>query len=195
MKTGLFFGSFNPVHVGHMIIANHMLNHTDLESVWLVVSPHNPLKKKRTLAKDYDRLHLVNLAIGDELRLKASDIEFGLQQPSYTIDTMTYLDEKYPEREFTLIMGGDNLANLHKWKNYEMLLEKYRIYIYRRPNYIMPELQNHPNVVITEAPLLEISSSYIRQLLREKKSVKYLVPDKVYEYLNDYPIYDRLPIQ
>ncbi|MGA0231234.1 MAG: nicotinate (nicotinamide) nucleotide adenylyltransferase [Saprospiraceae bacterium] len=195
MKTGLFFGSFNPVHVGHMIIANYMLNHTDLENVWLVISPHNPLKKKKTLARDYDRLYLVNLAIGDELRLKASDIEFGLQQPSYTIDTMTYLDEKYPDREFTLIMGGDNLANLHKWKNYEMLLEKYRIYIYRRPTCVMPELQNHPNVVITEAPLLEISSSYIRELLREKKSVKYLVPDKVHEYLNDYPIYDRLPIQ
>jgi nicotinate-nucleotide adenylyltransferase len=195
VKTGLFFGSFNPVHVGHMIIANYMLNHTDLENVWLVISPHNPLKKKKTLARDYDRLYLVNLAIGDELRLKASDIEFGLQQPSYTIDTMTYLDEKYPDREFTLIMGGDNLANLHKWKNYEMLLEKYRIYIYRRPTCVMPELQNHPNVVITEAPLLEISSSYIRELLREKKSVKYLVPDKVHEYLNDYPIYDRLPIQ
>ena len=195
MKTSLFFGSFNPVHVGHMIIANYMLNHTDLENVWLVISPHNPLKKKKTLARDYDRLYLVNLAIGDELRLKASDIEFGLQQPSYTIDTMTYLDEKYPDREFTLIMGGDNLANLHKWKNYEMLLEKYRIYIYRRPTCVMPELQNHPNVVITEAPLLEISSSYIRELLREKKSVKYLVPDKVHEYLNDYPIYDRLPIQ
>ena len=195
MKTGLFFGSFNPVHVGHMIIANYMLNHTDLENVWLVISPHNPLKKKKSLARDYDRLYLVNLAIGDELRLKASDIEFGLQQPSYTIDTMTYLDEKYPDREFTLIMGGDNLANLHKWKNYEMLLEKYRIYIYRRPTCVMPELQNHPNVVITEAPLLEISSSYIRELLREKKSVKYLVPDKVHEYLNDYPIYDRLPIQ
>jgi len=195
VKTGLFFGSFNPVHVGHMIIANYMLNHTDLENVWLVISPHNPLKKKKTLARDYDRLYLVNLAIGDELRLKASDIEFGLQQPSYTIDTMTYLDEKYPDREFTLIMGGDNLANLHKWKNYEMLLEKYRIYIYRRPTCVVPELQNHPNVVITEAPLLEISSSYIRELLREKKSVKYLVPDKVHEYLNDYPIYDRLPIQ
>lgn len=175
-----------------MIIANHMLNHTDLENVWLVVSPHNPLKKKSTLAKDYDRLHLVNLAIGDELRLKASDIEFGLPQPSYTIDTMTYLQEKYPEREFRLIMGGDNLANLHKWKNYELLLERYKIYIYKRPSYELNALQNHPNVIISEAPLLDISSSYIRQLISEKKSVKYLVPDKVYEYLKDYPVYDRL---
>ena len=195
MKIGLFFGSFNPVHVGHMIIANHMLNHTDLDSVWLVVSPHNPLKQKKTLAKDYDRLHLVNLAIGDELNLKASDIEFKLPHPSYTIDTMTYLEEKYPDKEFNLIMGGDNLYNFHKWKNYELLLKKYRILIYKRPEYELPDLIDHENVVVAEAPLLNISSSYIRQLLKEKKSIKYLVPDKVYEYLKDYPIYDRIPIQ
>ena len=195
MKIGLFFGSFNPVHVGHMIIANHMLNHTDLDSVWLVVSPHNPLKQKKTLAKDYDRLHLVNLAIGDELNLKASDIEFKLPHPSYTIDTMAYLEEKYPDKEFNLIMGGDNLYNFHKWKNYELLLKKYRILIYKRPEYELPDLIDHENVVVAEAPLLNISSSYIRQLLKEKKSIKYLVPDKVYEYLKDYPIYDRIPIQ
>ena len=195
MKIGLFFGSFNPVHVGHMIIANHMLNHTDLDSVWLVVSPHNPLKQKKTLAKDYDRLHLVNLAIGDELNLKASDIEFKLPHPSYTIDTMTYLEEKYPDKQFNLIMGGDNLYNFHKWKNYELLLKKYRILIYKRPEYDLPDLIDHENVVVAEAPLLNISSSYIRQLLKEKKSIKYLVPDKVYEYLKDYPIYDRIPIQ
>lgn len=195
MKIGLFFGSFNPVHVGHMIIANHMLNHTDLDSVWLVVSPHNPLKQKKTLAKDYDRLHLVNLAIGDELNLKASDIEFKLPHPSYTIDTMAYLEEKYPDKEFNLIMGGDNLYNFHKWKNYELLIKKYRILIYKRPEYELPDLIDHENVVVAEAPLLNISSSYIRKLLKEKKSIKYLVPDKVYEYLKDYPIYDRIPIQ
>jgi len=178
-----------------MIIANHMLNHTDLESIWLIVSPHNPLKKKSTLAKDYDRLHLVNLAIGDELNLKASDIEFKLPQPSYTIDTMSYLKEKYPDKQFNLIMGGDNLANFHKWKNYELLLERYKIYIYKRPNYSLPELINHKNVILEEAPLLDISSSYIRNMIKEKKSIKYLVPDKVFEYLNDYPIYDRIPIQ
>ena len=172
-----------------------MLNHTDLDSVWLVVSPHNPLKQKKTLAKDYDRLHLVNLAIGDELNLKASDIEFKLPHPSYTIDTMTYLEEKYPDKEFNLIMGGDNLYNFHKWKNYELLLKKYRILIYKRPEYDLPDLIDHENVVVAEAPLLNISSSYIRQLLKEKKSIKYLVPDKVYEYLKDYPIYDRIPIQ
>ena len=172
-----------------------MLNHTDLDSVWLVVSPHNPLKQKKTLAKDYDRLHLVNLAIGDELNLKASDIEFKLPHPSYTIDTMAYLEEKYPDKEFNLIMGGDNLYNFHKWKNYELLIKKYRILIYKRPEYELPDLIDHENVVVAEAPLLNISSSYIRKLLKEKKSIKYLVPDKVYEYLKDYPIYDRIPIQ
>ena len=195
IKTGLFFGSFNPVHVGHMIIANHMLNHTDLDKVWLVVSPHNPLKKKSTLANDYDRLHLVKLAIGEELNLKASDIEFALPKPSYTIDTMTYLQEKYSDHEFSLIMGGDNLATLHKWKNYELLLERFRIFIYKRPSYDLPELMHHENIRIAEAPLLDISSSYIRKMIKEKKSVRYLVPDKVYEYLNDFPIYDRIPIQ
>lgn len=174
-----------------MIIANHMLNHTDLDAVWMVVSPHNPLKEKKTLANDYDRLHLVNLAIGDELRLKASDIEFSLPRPSYTIDTMTYLEEKYPGKKFHLIMGGDNLASFHKWKNYELLLERYRIYIYKRPQYSLPELMHHPNVEIAEAPMLDISSTYIRALIREKKSIKYLVPDKVYEYLKDYPVYDK----
>ncbi len=194
-NIGLFFGSFNPVHVGHMIIANHMLNHTELEAVWMVVSPHNPFKKKSSLANDYDRLHLVNLAIGEELRLRASDIEFGLPQPSYTIDTMTYLEEKFPDKKFNLIMGGDNLGTFHKWKNHELLLEKYRIYIYKRPSYDLPELINHENVILTEAPLLEISSSYIRKLIKEKKSIKYLVPDKVYEYLKDYPVYDRVQSQ
>lgn len=195
VKTGLFFGSFNPVHVGHMIIANHMLNHTDLDAVWLVVSPHNPLKKKSTLANDYDRLHLVNLAIGDTLNLKASDIEFSLPKPSYTIDTMTYLTEKYPNIEFSLIMGGDNLASITKWKNYELLLERYRIFIYKRPNYAENEFADYKNVVLAEAPLLDISASYIRQLIKDKKSIKYLVPDKVYEYLKDFPVYDRVSIQ
>ncbi len=178
-----------------MIIANHMLNHTDLEAIWLVVSPHNPLKKKKTLANDYDRLHLVNLAIGDTLNIKASDIEFSLTQPSYTIDTMTYLVEKYPGKNFSLIMGGDNLLSLHKWKNYELLLENYKIYIYKRPDYASSELIEHENIIMTEAPLLDISSSYIRKLIKEKKSIKYLVPDKVYEYLSDYPVYDKVDIQ
>jgi nicotinate-nucleotide adenylyltransferase len=183
MKIGLFFGSFNPVHVGHMIIANYMATHTDLDRVWIVVSPQNPLKPKATLAKDYDRLHFVQLAIGDNPMLRASSIEFGLPKPSYTIDTLTYLKEKHKEHEFVLIMGGDNLATLHKWKNYELILRDYHIYLYKRPQYELGELENHPHIHHFEAPLLDISATYIRQCIKDGKSVQYLVPDAVFEYL------------
>jgi nicotinate-nucleotide adenylyltransferase len=169
-----------------------MVNSTDMDALWMVLSPHNPLKKKSTLANDYDRLHLLNLAIGDDPKIKASDIEFNLPKPSYTIDTMTYLHEKYPTHEFALIMGGDSLSTLHKWKNYDLLLERYKIYLYKRPHKDSGELVSHPNVVVCDAPLLEISSSYIRDLIKDKKSIRYLVPDKVYEYLEDYRIYERL---
>lgn len=182
-KIGLFFGSFNPVHTGHMVIANYMAIHSDLKQVWLVVSPHNPLKQKKSLARDYDRLHLVRLAIGDNTLLRASDIEFGLPKPSYTIDTLTYLKEKYPDKDFVLIMGGDNLGSLHKWKNYELLLRDYEIYVYQRPDYDLGELKDHPSVRIFEAPQMQISSSFIRQCIKEGKSVEYLVPDRVLEYL------------
>ncbi|MBT8230010.1 MAG: nicotinate-nucleotide adenylyltransferase [Bacteroidia bacterium] len=192
MKVGLYFGSFNPVHVGHMIIANYMINYTDMDAIWMVLSPHNPLKKKSTLANDYDRLHLLNLAIDDHDKIRSSDIEFGLPRPSYTIDTMTYLEEKYPKHEFCLIMGGDNLSSFHKWKNYELLLKRYSIYIYKRPLFELNELINHPHVHVCEAPLLQISSSTIRQMIRDKKSIRYLVPDKVFEYLRDYPVYEKL---
>ncbi len=192
MKIGLYFGSFNPIHIGHMIIANYMVEHTDLTKLWLVVTPHNPHKEKKTLANNYDRLHLVNLAVEDNPKLVSSSIEFNLPQPSYTIDTLTYLSEKYPDIEFALIMGGDNLATLHKWKNYEVMIEQYPIYVYKRPSYELPELADHPNIHICEAPLLSISSSYIRNLIKEKKSIKYLVPDKVYAYLTENPIYQRL---
>lgn len=175
-----------------MIIATHMLNFSDLEGLWMVLSPQNPLKKKSSLAKDYDRLHLLNLAIGDYNTIKSSDIEFSLPKPSYTIDTMTYLEEKYPQHEFSLIMGGDNLKTFHKWKNYELLLERYQIYVYRRPGSELNELADHPNVHVLDAPLLEISSTRIRNLIKDKKSVRYLVPDSVYEYLRDYKVYERL---
>lgn len=152
MKVGLFFGSFNPVHTGHMIIAHYMAEYTDLEQVWIIVSPQNPFKKKDTLANDYDRLHLVHLAIGDHLHLRASNIEFNLPKPSYTIDTLTYLHEKYPEHEFCLIMGGDNLASLPKWKNYEQILAHHHIYVYSRPNIDPGPLVSHPRVTMAEAP-------------------------------------------
>ncbi len=193
MKIGLFFGSFNPVHVGHMIIANFMATHTDLERVWLVVSPQNPLKPRETLARDYDRLHLVHLAIGDNPLLQASNIEFNLPKPSYTIDTLTYLREKYPQHHFVLIMGGDNLATLHKWKNHEVLLREYQIYVYKRPRYGDGGLGTHPNVHFFEAPLMDLSSSYVRRCIREGKSVRYLVPDAVFEYLEASHLYRRSP--
>lgn len=188
-KLGLFFGSFNPVHTGHMIIANFLLNTSDLDQVWMVVTPHNPHKKKESLAKDYDRLHMVRLAIGDNVNLKASDIEFSLPKPSFTMDTLTYLKEKYPDKKFVLIMGGDNLATLHKWKNYEMILRDFEIYVYKRPNYELGDLANHDSVQIFDAPLLEISASYVRKLIKEGKSIEYLVPDRVYKYIEDSMIY------
>lgn len=183
MKVGLFFGSFNPVHVGHMIIAEHMVTHTDIDEVWMVVSPHNPLKSQSSLAKDYDRLHLVTLAIGDNPNIRASNIEFGLPKPSYTIDTLTYLKEKHPQKEFVLIMGGDNLATLHKWKNYELILRDHQIYVYQRPTHDIGPLADHENVIIAEAPLLHISASYIRNCIKEGYSVRYMLTSDVYEYI------------
>lgn len=183
MKIGLFFGSFNPVHIGHMIIADHMVQSTDLKQVWLVVSPHNPLKTRQSLAKDHDRLHLVELAIGDNPNLKASNVEFGLPVPSYTVDTLAYLEEKYPDKEFSLIMGADNLDSIEKWKNFRVLLDNYDIYIYNRPGYKPEKYADLPNIRIVNAPLLDISATFIRERLKAGKSVRYLVPDKVYEYL------------
>jgi nicotinate-nucleotide adenylyltransferase len=189
MKIGLFFGSFNPIHVGHLIIANHYVAFGDLDEVWLVVSPHNPLKKKSTLANDYERLHLVNLAIGDNLKLRASNIEFTLPRPSYTVDTLAYLSEKHPNKEFVLLMGGDNLGTLHKWKNYEILLKNHEIYVYQRPEYDLGELARHEKVCVFEAPVMSISASFIRKSLNEGKSIQYMVADSVMEYIESSGMY------
>ena len=190
MKIGLYFGSFNPIHTGHLIIAQHILNHTEIQRLWFVISPHNPLKDKASLANDRDRLHLVQLAIEDNPSMKASDIEFKLPQPSYTIDTLTYIKEKYPRYEFALIMGADNLISLPKWKNYQLLINNYPIYIYKRPNYpIESSLVQHENIHILDTPLLDISSTWIRQLIKTKKSIRYLVPEKVFEYLESSHLY------
>ena len=175
-----------------MIIANYMAQSSDLDQVWMVVSPQNPLKSKNTLARDHDRLHLVNLAIGDNLLLKSSDIEFSLPKPSYTIDTLTYLREKYPLNTFVLIMGGDNLQTLHKWKNFEQILELYEIYVYKRSTYGGGKFDSHPNVKVFDAPLLEISSSRIRRMIKKGLSVRYLVPDDVFHYLDDTRLYEKL---
>lgn len=191
MKIGLFFGSFNPVHIGHMIIANFMATQTELDQVWLVVSPQNPFKAKSTLARDYDRLHLVRLAINDNPKLQASNIEFDLPQPSYTVDTLAYLTEKYPKHDFSLIMGGDNLGSFHKWKNHEVILKNHEIYVYKRPQYDLGELAEHPKVHLMEAPLMQISASYIRKCIQEGHSIQYLVPKAVYEYLLDSNLYQK----
>ena len=189
MKTGLFFGSFNPVHVGHMIIANFMATQTDLQEVWMVVSPQNPFKTKKSLAKDHDRLHLVHLAIGDNMRIRSSNIEFDLPKPSYTIDTLTFLKEKFQKKEFALIMGGDNLGNFHKWKNYEQILANHEIYVYKRPQYELGDLADHPKIKIMEAPLMQISASYIRRCIQQNQSIQYLVPEAVFEYINNTRLY------
>jgi nicotinate-nucleotide adenylyltransferase len=180
MKIGLYFGSFNPVHVGHLIIASHFLNSTDVTQVWFIVSPHNPLKKSSSLLNEYHRLHLVKCAIEGENKLKASNIEFKLPKPSYTIDTLTYLKEKHPEHEFAVIMGSDSYCNIDKWKNYKQLTRDYSIYIYRRPGFETGELTD-TNIRVIDAPLLEISSTQIRKLINEGKSIRYLVPDVVKE--------------
>lgn len=189
-KIGLFFGSFNPVHTGHMIIAEFMATQTDLAEVWMVVSPQNPLKNKSTLAPDYERLHMLYLAVGDNNKLRPVDIEFSMPKPSFTIDTLTYLGEKYPDKKFVLIMGGDNLSTLHKWKNYKLLLENYEIYLYNRPDHDVSELTVKWNIKSFNSPQMAISATYIRECLKERQSVKYLVPLSVEKYLVENMIYE-----
>ncbi|RRA98847.1 nicotinate (nicotinamide) nucleotide adenylyltransferase [Larkinella rosea] len=183
MKIGLFFGSFNPVHVGHLIIANTMATTTDLEQVWFVVSPQNPFKKNKSLLHEFDRIDLVERAIADNSKLKATDIEFSMPRPSYTIDTLTRLQEKYPQHQFRLIIGGDNLAQFPNWKNYEKILEYFGLYVYPRPKSEPSPLEQHPNVRFVEAPLLDISATFIRDCLKNNRSIRYLVPDVVGEII------------
>ncbi|MFF5382165.1 nicotinate (nicotinamide) nucleotide adenylyltransferase [Pedobacter suwonensis] len=189
LKTGLFFGSYNPIHTGHLIIANYMANHTALDEVWLVVSPHNPLKDKSGLTNMYDRLEMAKLATETAEHIRVSDIEFALPQPSYTIDTLTYLHEKYPEKEFVLIMGADNLVSFKKWKNYEVLLKNYHIYVYPRPGADVDAWKNHPSITFTNTPLMEISSTFIRKAIKEKKNVQFFLPDKVIEFIEGKGMY------
>jgi nicotinate-nucleotide adenylyltransferase len=189
MKTGLFFGSFNPIHIGHLMIANYMASFTDLTEVWLVVSPHNPLKLKSGLANMYDRLEMARLATENAPQIKVSDIEFKLPQPSYTIDTLTYLHEKYPEREFALIMGADNLVSLKKWKNFELLLANYQIFVYPRPGVDTTLWSEHPSIKFTETPEMEVSSTFIRKAIKDKKSIQFFVPDQVLTFIESKGLY------
>lgn len=180
MKIGLYFGSFNPVHIGHLIIANHVLNRSDLQQVWMVVSPHNPLKKSSSLLNEYSRLHLIQTAIEGEYNLKASKVEFELPKPSYTIDTLTYLTEKYPQHEFSIIIGSDSFCNLPKWKNYKIIIKNYALYIYNRRDFVVKNIFD-ATIKILDGPILEISSTQIRNLIKEGKSIRYLLPDSVKE--------------
>jgi nicotinate-nucleotide adenylyltransferase len=189
MKIGLFFGSFNPVHCGHMVIAGYMSEFTDLNQVWFVVSPHNPLKMKDSLLQDYHRMSLVKIAVGDSRKLKASDIEFKLPKPSYTINTLINLYEKYPEHQFVLILGSDNLESFKKWKNYEQILEQTELYVYPRKNSFGSELSTHPKVKMIAAPLMELSSTFIREGIKNKKDIHYMLPDKVWEYIDEMNFY------
>ncbi len=179
MKIGLFFGSFNPIHVGHLIIANTMAATTDLEQVWLIVSPQNPFKKNKSLLHEFDRYDMVQRAIADNSKLKVSDIEFSMPRPSYTIDTLTKIQEKNPQHTFKLIIGEDNLAQFSNWKNYEQILEYFGLYVYSRPNSQPHTFSNHPSVHFVEAPLLDISATFIRDCIKNKRSIKYMVPESV----------------
>jgi nicotinate-nucleotide adenylyltransferase len=180
MNVGLYFGSFNPIHIGHLIIASHILNESGLDRVWFIVSPLNPFKKTENLLNEYDRLHLVQKGIEGDVRMKASDIEFALPKPSYTVHTLAYLTEKYPEHNFSIIMGSDGFQNLDKWKNSETIIDNYPIIIYKRPGFEVDNKLN-ANITVMNAPLLEISSTHIRALIQSGKSIKYLVTPAVEE--------------
>lgn len=203
MKIGLYFGTYNPIHVGHLIIANHMAEFADLDQIWMVVTPHNPLKKKATLLDDQQRLQMVYLATEDYPKIKPSDIEFKLPQPSYTVITLEHLKEKYPNHEFSLIMGEDNLKTLHKWRNYEVILNNHDIYVYPRleakgqtgeaisdePENL--ELKSHPKIHVIDAPIVEISSTFIRNSIKEGKNIQPLLPPKVWEYIDHNNFYKK----
>jgi nicotinate-nucleotide adenylyltransferase len=191
MHIGLFFGSFNPIHIGHLALANYMASYTDMDQVWLVVSPQNPLKNKNQLLNQNERLNLVNLALDFHPTIKASNFEFDLPQPSYTINTLVRLKEKHPEHEFSLIMGQDNLVSLNKWKNYEEILKRHHIYVYPRPNCEASEFDTHPHVHFTEAPLMEISSTFIRKAIKEKKDVRFFLHPKVWEEIDIMNFYKK----
>lgn len=199
MNVGLYFGTYNPIHVGHLIIANHMVDYTKLDQVWFVVSPQNPFKTKASLLKDYHRLALVNVAIEGNDKLKASNIEFNLPRPSYTIDTLTHIQEKHPEHSFSIIMGEDNLRSFHKWKNYEQILINYSVFVYPRVltenednTDLSTALKDHPKITIcSDAPLMKISASFVRKAIREKKDVQYLLSEPVFTYLKEMHFYEK----
>ncbi len=191
MKIGLYFGTFNPIHVGHLTIANHLAEHSDLDQIWFVVTPLSPFKKKSSLLDNHQRLEMVYRATKDYSKLKPSDIEFDLKQPNYTIDTLTYLFEKHPKLEFALIMGEDNLKSFQKWKNYELILESHSIYVYPRltKGKINIQFNNHPKIFKLSAPIMELSSTFIRNEIKAGKNVRPMLPDNVWQYIDEMNFY------
>ena len=190
MNIGLYFGSFNPIHIGHLIIANHVLNETSINKIWFIVSPQNPFKESKTLLNEFDRLHLVRLATQDDNRIKCSDIEFNLPKPSYTSNTLTFLSEKYPEHQFSLIMGSDSYQNLDKWKNYETIINNYPVYVYKREGHEIKKSFDK-EAVILNAPIIQISASQIREYIKSAKSIRYLVPEIVREEIESRKFYKQ----
>lgn len=188
-KVGLYFGTFNPIHIGHMAIANYMVEFTDIDQLWFVVSPQNPHKQKKNLLNDYDRLELVHRAVDDDTRIRVSDMEFNMPKPSYTADTLAYLKDKYPTYEFRILMGSDNLENFHKWKNYETIVDNYGVIVYPRPGINSFENKKHKNITFTEAPQMEISSTFIRNAVKEGKNVRHFLPPKVWDYIDEMGFY------
>jgi len=192
LKIGLYFGSYNPIHIGHLAIANYMVEFTDIDQLWFVVSPQNPFKKKENLLADYHRLEMVNRAIKNDNRFRASNIEFSMPKPSYTIDTLAYLQEKYPDHSFNILMGSDNLESFPKWKNFEMIVKNYGVIVYPRPGYDSSKIPNFKTVTVAEkAPLIEISSSFIRKAIKEGKDIRHFVPLNAWEYLDEMNFYKK----
>ncbi|NOR75808.1 MAG: nicotinate-nucleotide adenylyltransferase [Draconibacterium sp.] len=192
LKIGLYFGSYNPIHIGHLAIANYIVEYTDIDQLWFVVSPQNPFKKKINLLDDYQRLDMVQRAIEDDDRMRASNIEFNLPKPSYTIDTLAYIKDRHPNYQFAILMGSDNLENFHKWKNYETIVENYGVIVYPRPGFDKSKVQFHKNITIVEnAPLMEISSSFIRNAIQSGKDVRHFVPQKIWKYIEEMNFYKK----
>ena len=191
MKIGLYFGTFNPIHIGHMAIANYMVEFTEIQQLWFIISPQNPFKEEKHLLKDYHRLAMVNQVIEDDNRFRASNIEFKLPRPSYTIDTLVYLQEAHPDHKFYLLMGSDNLKHFHKWKNADEILKNHHILVYPRPGDQMRNMELHPHIHIVNAPLMEISASFIRQAIADGKNVSYFMPYKAYRYMTEMNFYRK----
>lgn len=183
--TGLYFGSFNPIHNGHLMLANYLVENSGIDALWFVISPQNPFKTKESLLPDYQRLELVNRAIEGYKKFAACDIEFSMTKPSYTIDTLTYLGEKYPKRDFALIMGTDNLERLDRWKNYEQIINNHKIIVFPRNGCDGGALRSHPNVKIVDTPIIEVSSTFIRESIRQGKDVRFFMPERVFEYVDE----------